>query len=272
MSWNQAIWIAGVARSGTSWIGQILNSHPQVRFRFQPLFAYEFKGRVDEDSTQDEYLDFLNQLWSTETEFLTQADKVRSGEYPRFQKSQSPTALVFKENRYQSVIEPFLRRVPQARLVAVVRHPCAVINSWRKNSSEFPAGSVLRDEWRFGNCKNSGPQDYFGYYKWKEVTNLYLDLARQYPDRVFVLQFERLVHNRMETGEQMLKFAGLDLDQQTLDFLNASGDSHQDSYYSVFKNSNVTSKWKQELDSYVVSEIHDDLQHTRLQQFLEIPE
>ena len=197
MSWSSSVWVGGVARSGTSWVGQIFNSHPGVRFRFQPLFSYEYKGCVNEESTPEEHMDFLNRLWETESEFLTQADKVRSGEYPEFVQSTDEHTLVFKENRYQSVIEPMLRRVPAAHVIGLVRNPCAVINSWKNNEKEFPPGSVLRDEWRFGACKNSGPEDYFGYYKWKEVANLYLDLAAQYPDRACVVRYEDLVENRM---------------------------------------------------------------------------
>ncbi|MGB4737790.1 MAG: sulfotransferase domain-containing protein, partial [Fuerstiella sp.] len=70
MKFRKVVWIAGVARSGTSWIGQIFNSHQNVRYRFQPLFSYEFKSRVNEDSTDAEHQQFLNDLWDTETDFL----------------------------------------------------------------------------------------------------------------------------------------------------------------------------------------------------------
>lgn len=269
MSWNKAIWIGGVARSGTSWIGQVFNSHEDIRFRFQPLFAYEFKSRVNEDSSNVDHMAFLNELWETESEFLTQSDKVKLGDYPEFKKSDDASVLAFKENRYQSVIEPMLRRVNEMYLVGVVRHPCAVINSWRKNEKEFPAGSVLRDEWRFGGCKNSGPEDYFGYYKWKEVANLYLDLESQYPDRAMVVQFEDLVRNRHEVTERMLAMVGLKLADQTNAFLTQSGGNHSDGYYAVYKNVEVTTKWKGDLDPYIVDEIYADLKGTRLERFLD---
>jgi hypothetical protein len=268
MSWNNSVWIGGVARSGTSWVGQIFNSHPQVRFRFQPLFSYEFKGQVNEESTPAEHHAFLDGLWSTESEFLTQADKVRSGDYPAFERSEVETTLVFKENRYQSVIEPMLRKVPNAYVIGLVRNPCAVINSWKNNAKEFPPGSVLRDEWRFGACKNIGPEDYFGYYKWKEVANLYLDLAEQYPERACVVRYEDIVSQRLERCAELFKFIGLDLDPQTTAFLTKSGDEHKGSYYSVFKDEDVTVKWKQELDPYIAAEIEEDLRGTRLEQFL----
>lgn len=43
ISLNNVIYVAGVARSGTSWIAQILNSHPDVCFRFQPFLLMNSK-------------------------------------------------------------------------------------------------------------------------------------------------------------------------------------------------------------------------------------
>jgi hypothetical protein len=262
------IYIAGVARSGTSWLGQLVNSSPLVRFRFQPLFSYEFKGRITEDSEAGEYSTFLNDLYTTETEFLVQNEKVRSGEYPNFGKADHQPFLAFKENRYQSVIEPMLRKVPRMKLLSIVRNPCAVLHSWSKNPKEFPPGSVLRDEWRFGNCKNKGNEDYFGYYKWKEVSNLYLDLQQQFPGRAMVINYQELVQNPESQTSAIFKFLGLPLLHQTTDFLNASTHNHNDSYYSVYKKPGSVDSWKKEFDPYIASEILHDLRGTRLEQFL----
>jgi len=43
--------------------------------------------------------------------------------------------LAILYTKYQSVIEPMLRRLPYLKLVGVVRHPCAVLNSWKKMRS-----------------------------------------------------------------------------------------------------------------------------------------
>jgi hypothetical protein len=266
---QKCIWVAGVARSGTSWIGQIFNSHPNVRYRFQPLFSYEFKGRLNEESTRVAFETFADELWQSDSEFLTQADKIASGEYPRFVKNKEPTTLVFKENRYLSLIEPMLRRMPSLSVVGVVRHPCAVIESWSRNEREFPRGSVLREQWRFGQCKNSGPQDYFGFYKWKEVANLFLDLEQQYPGRMQLIRYEEIANQPELTAEKMLESAEIELCDEVINFLADSQSHHSDSYYSVFKNTGQQQRWRESLDAHIIDEIYSDLQGTRLQQFLE---
>lgn len=268
MSWNRVLWIGGVARSGTSWLAQMINSHESVRFRFQPLFSYEFKARVNEDSTQQQHLAFLKELWETESEFLVQQDKIDAGEYPNFEKNNC-NVLAFKENRYLSVIEPMLRRIEQMRFVGIVRNPCAVINSWCKNEKEFPAGSVLREQWRFGACKNSGSEDYFGYYKWKEAANSFLDLAQQYPDRACVFSYSSVVANPSKCVARILEMLDLEMTPQVQSFIESSSSRHSNNYYSVYKSAAKTSlDWQNELDPYIVDEIHADLRSTRLEQFL----
>ena len=104
---SKVIYIAGVARSGTSWIGQVVNSHPKVRYQFQPLFSYEFRDRINEDSTAEEFKRFFEELFKADSEFLGQKDKIAQGVYPDFKKD-SPDILAFKENRFQSVIAPMM--------------------------------------------------------------------------------------------------------------------------------------------------------------------
>lgn len=264
----------GVARSGTSWLGQVFNSAPDVVFRFQPLFAFEFKGRVDEDSTMAEYEQLFLEMAATETPFLTQKDKQDSGAYPHFEKLSGANTLVFKEARYQSVLEPMLRRVPQLKALGLVRNPCAVLNSWRKNPKEFPPGSEILKEWRFGNCKNSGNPDYFGYYKWKEVANLYLDLEAQYPERFVTIRYEDVVEDPLGQMRRIFQFCDITYTDQTEKFLldssrnKPSGSSTGDAYYSVYKDKSVADKWRGELDPYIIEEITADLKNTRLERFL----
>jgi hypothetical protein len=266
-SLESVTYLGGVARSGTSWVGQVFNSAPEVCFRFQPLFAYEFKGRVSEDSDGAAYEQLFRDMLPASTPFLTQADKLASGEYPRFIKNVPPQHLVFKENRYQSMIEPMLRRVPFLKAIGIIRHPCAVLNSWRKNPTEFPPGSDILAEWRFGNCKNKGNEDYFGYYKWKEVANLYLDLQQQYPTRFRVLRYEDAVADPTGVFADFFRFVGIPYGEQTRQFLARSRREHSDSYYSVFKDSSVVDKWRAELDPHIISEVAADVCGTRLEKF-----
>ncbi|WP_435579665.1 sulfotransferase [Gilvibacter sp.] len=265
---SKVILVAGVARSGTSWIGQVINSHPKVRYQFQPLFSYEFRGSVNEDSSPEEFGTFFKDLFQADTEFLGQKDKVAKGIYPDFKKD-NPNILSFKENKFQSVIPPLLRKRQDVHLVGIIRNPCAVLLSWTKNKSEFPEGSDIMEEWRFAACKNKGPEDYFGYYKWKEVANLYLDLKQQFPERVSILSYEELLNAPEEKFKGLFERLDLDYSEQTAKFVTESTAGRGDNYYSVYTGGVNKDKWKSELPSVIVEEIYEDLKATRLEQFLQ---
>lgn len=270
LPFSQLAVVAGVARSGTSWVGQILDSSPAVAYRFQPFFSYAFQGRVECDSTVDEWRTLLRDLYVTTDPFVLQAERRASQEYPTFAKEANPSCLALKTCRYQYLLSPLLKHIAMTQIVALVRHPCAVVNSWLNTRSEFPEGSDVRKEWRFGGCKNQGkPSEFFGYYKWKEVAHLYLDLKDRFPGRVHVLKYASLVAHPAEETAKLFTFLNLPLQQATLDFVSQCHSSHHTSPFAVFKDPSVKDKWQRELPSYIAQEIESDLVGTRLEEFLQ---
>ncbi len=266
--YNKVIVIGGIARSGTSWLGQIIDSSPDVIYHFQPLFSYAFKGRVNENSSEGEFKAFFDDIYESRDSFMQQQDKRDSGDYPIFHKNTPPNTLAFKTCRYQYAIEPMLRKNPKVKVLGIVRNPCAALNSWMSHPSEFPKGSVRSEEWRHGKCKNSGPEDFYGYYKWREVANNYLDLRDKYPERVLVVNYQNLVSDTISLVEEIYAFTGLELTEQTKNFLQKSTSTHNNNYYAVFKDKSVAHRWKGELEPEIAAEIEADIRGTRLEQFL----
>lgn len=265
-----AVAVAGAARSGTSWLGQIFDSSPDVAYRFQPFFSYAFRDFVDVDSPRERWQEFFRQLSRSNDPFLLQCDKRQSGEYPNFPKADVPQLLAFKTCRFQYLLGPMLRQVRNARLVGIVRHPAGAIASWLANPKEFPAGADIRSEWRFGGCKNQGREsEFFGYYKWKEIAHLYFDLRDQFPDRVRIVRYEALVDDPQAISQDLFRFAGLPWTQATEDFLARCHATHQESCYSVFKDRSVKDRWKTILPADIQASIQQDLQGTRLEEFIQ---
>ena len=73
--------IHSVPRSGSSWLGQILNSSEKVCFRFQPLFSYAFKDYLSEKSSKKDIVSFFEKIAQSDDDFLLQTDKVDRGSY-----------------------------------------------------------------------------------------------------------------------------------------------------------------------------------------------
>ena len=95
--------VHGVPRSGTSWIGEILNSSPHTIYRFQPLFSYAMKGALTECSPLKEIDSFFRTLESIEDDFINQTEKRQTGQFPKFSKG-TPSHIVYKEVRYMNIL------------------------------------------------------------------------------------------------------------------------------------------------------------------------
>jgi hypothetical protein len=261
--------IAGVARSGTTWLGEILNSSPVVAYRFQPLFSYAFKDRVGINSTREEYEAFLRELYVSDDPFLLQTDKRKSGVLPNFPKNDSLEFLVMKKARYHYLHIRFLNYFPNLKLLAIVRNPCAVLASWMSNPKEFPIGSDPWQEWRLGDCKNQcKAENFFGFYKWREATNIFIDLQTMFPDRVRLVRYEDLVEDPTNISESLFRFVGLPFSDQTKRFLDESSKRHTDNPYAVYKNKDVKDNWKHKLDPRIVKDIEQELMGTNLEAYL----
>ncbi|MBK9627025.1 MAG: sulfotransferase [Flavobacteriales bacterium] len=169
---NQLVSIQSVPRSGSSWLGQIFRSSDQVAFRFQPLFSYAFKGRLDPHSSREEILEFFEDIHRTDDDFVLQRDAAIHVDYPAVQEPATASHVVMKEVRYNNIVRNLLEQVPEIKVIGLVRHPCAVIDSWIHAPREFDPQWSIAEEWRLGAKKNQGrPEEFFGFDKWKKWPN-----------------------------------------------------------------------------------------------------
>ena len=174
-----------------------------------------------------------------------------------------------KKARYHYLHIRFLNYFPNFKLLAIVRNPCAVLASWMSIPKEFPNGSDSWLEWRLGACKNQcKPENFFGFYKWRESTYIFIDLQSMFPDRVRVVRYEDLVENPTNIAKSFFKFVGLPFGEQTKRFLDESSKHHTDNPYAVYKNKDVKDKWKHKLDPRIVKDIEQELKGTNLETFI----
>ena len=269
MSANNIIFIHGVPRSGTSWLGQIFNSSPFVSYRFQPLFSYAFKGALNANSSLEEINSFLNKLSNTEDPFILQKTNASGNSETNFKKESLPTHLVIKEVRYHYIIENLLIKLPHVKIIGIVRNPCACINSWLNTPKEFYPEWDKHAEWRNGQSKNNGrPEEYFGFEKWKEMATKFLYFSRKYPENFKLVHYEALNANTYETVNELFKFCKLSSSQQTIDFIDHSKKIEGLGPYSVLRKSKNIDTWQTELDPTIMDAIVKDIENTELSQFL----
>lgn len=266
---EQLIAIQSVPRSGSSWLGQIFRSSPRVAFRFQPLFSYAFKDRLGPGSDRYEILRFFEDLLDTKDAFVLQKDPAIHVEYPDFEEPESATHLVYKEVRYNHILRNLTAQVPELRLIGLVRHPCAVIDSWINAPREFKPEWSVEEQWRSGGLKNQGrPEECFGFEKWKEVAELFLDLKALHPDRVSVVRYCDLNNDTEAAVQELFSFCGLEYSRETAAFINLSMSKEGSDANSIFRLARRDDVWKNRLPQAIGAEIIEELKGTRLEQFL----
>lgn len=262
--------IHSVPRSGSSWVGQIFNSSPFVNFRFQPLFSYAFKDYLGPVSSKKEIEDFFESIAASNDPFLLQQDKIDKGIYPRFEKSDEATHVVYKEVRYHHILENMLA-TSDVVVVGIVRNPYAVINSFLSAPREFrkDLGWDELEEWQWAAKKNRNrPEEFYGYEKWKETTELFQKLQKAYPERFYLLEYDDLLTDVEAEVERVFAFCGLEVTEQTKTFLTESMGADKADTYAVYKKKATDDSWRKTLDARIYEAISEDLTQKNLTEYL----
>jgi len=253
--------IHAVPRSGTTWFGELFNSSPHTIYKFQPLFSYALKDFLSTSSSKSEIDAFFSKLESTNDDFLDQTENRKAGILTKFQKSKI-THLVYKEVRYHHIIPNLIEKDSSIFVLALIRDPRAVIHSWLKAPREFriDLGWKDADEWRFARLKNKDrEEEFFGFHRWLKATSIFEDLAKRFPSRFRIVQYEHLVEHTSATLKSIFTWCGLPWAQQTEDFILESTSITHPSEYSIFRQSSLRTNWQDELDMDIAMEIEREV-------------
>jgi hypothetical protein len=261
------IGIHGAPRSGTTWLANLFNSNERVAYRQQPLFSYTFKGFLDENSTSDKIEEFFTGIYQSTDGYLHQIQETKDGKVPPFNKLDS-THLVYKEVRYHYVLDNLLQN-SDMQLLGIIRNPLSVLSSFFQAPSEFKEGWKIDDEWLEAPKKNKGAKEtYFGYLKWKELSEMFHNLHQKYGNRVTLIEYNNLLSNTLPLIEKLFDRYGIEFTEQTYKFINQSKNLEDSNPYSVFRNRQRDDKWKNVIPKKIVEYIYNDLKETELEKYL----
>jgi len=261
--------IFGVPRSGTTWLSQILNSHPGVALRFQPLFSYGHKGSLSERSSAEEVRRFFDEILRTQDAFVLMATEFQKS-YPAFQKSIMPTHIVFKETRYLHIIENMLTQCSEVKIIGIVRNPLSVLASWMSAPKEFNPEWNINSEWRGAPSKNQNrPEEFYGFDKWKEIAESFLRFSSQFHQQFSLVRYDELNRAPPATTKKLFDFCRLEVCDQVKEFLVASKSRHDPDPYSVFRAKASDDCWQGVLPDEIAKQIKLELKNTPLDIFLQ---
>jgi hypothetical protein len=262
----------GAPRSGTTWLGELLNSAPDVVYRYQPLFSYAFKDYLTPASSREDIQTFFEDIAETDDPFVCQTAAREAGHLPTFVKSEA-SHVMYKEVRYHRLPSALLRKTDDIRLIFLVRDPRAVISSWLRAPREFrhDLGWDVAREWRYAPAKNANkPEEFYGYERWKESALIFQDLADRYPDRVRLVRYGTLLSDPVGTTAALFDFCGIPFSEQSRAFAAGEFTGKSQSDYSVFRDKSAgDTGWKSHLPAEIAAAIETDLTGTALAGFLD---
>lgn len=264
----ERIALHSVPRSGSSWLGEIINSSPSVKYCFQPLFSYALKDFLNERSGKEEIDEFFARLAVTDDDFILQAAQRASGHLPAFGK-EAPTHVAYKEVRYHHLLPRIAEHDPSVRMVLLVRDPLEAMASWVSAPREFDPAWSVDEELLFAPRKNAGrPEEFYGLSKWLEATGLFLRLAKEHEDRVLLVRYRDLERDTVSVARNIFAFCGLEFTSQTSDFIDASKTKSVEGAYSVFRGDPKPNSWEKVLSEDNIELIRNAVMDSGLGEYL----
>lgn len=262
--------IHGLPRSGSTWLGEIINSSPHVAYRYQPLFSYAFKGALNEFSTNEDIQQFYRALANSEDSFLLQSESRAKGKLPTVVKDRT-THVGYKEVRYHHLLPHLVEVSKDVKFIFIQRNPLSVVNSWLNAPREFRAdlGWNPLEEWRYACKKNlDRPEEFNGYEKWKQASLLFNALGREFSGKVKLVRYDSLIENVVEETKSIYDFLELGYHPNAQEFImNSNLDSSSDAY-SVMRTNQSDDKWKTGLAPEIINDIRLDLEGSELEELL----
>lgn len=261
--------IFGVPRSGTSWLSQIFNSHPNVACRYQPLFSYSHKGALSETSTANDIGNFYYDILKTRDDFVLMKSSFHEN-YPEFNKSEIISHILFKETRYLNIIENMLRQCDEIKIFGIIRNPLSVLASWVRAPKEFEQHWDIEKEWLNATKKNNNQQEeFYGYEKWKFSSMKFIEFKIKYPEQIYLINYEELRRNTLENTEKMFTFCALNMQEQVVQYINDCSSTHNEDPYSVYRSKSNENDWETVLSDEIIKKITNDLHDSPLAEYLD---
>ena len=261
--------IHSVPRSGSTWLGELINSSLNVKYCYQPLFSYALKDFLNVDSTKHDIESFFSELYSTKDDFILQSVAREQGILPGDFKKQDITHIAYKEVRYHHLLRNMLSQSSDVKVLMLIRNPLEVMASWIRAPKEFDKSWDVDEELIEAHKKNqNSPSNFYGLAKWSEVALDFLSLEKEFPDRALIVEYSNLKNNLSYEVNTIFKFLDIRLEQQTLDFLSNSQEKHNQDAYSVFKSKQKLSSWQTCLSKKQIQTIEEFTSAKKLEKFL----
>ena len=219
---DDALFLAGTGRSGTGWVANIINYDNSYRYLYEPFspkvidtvaaFTWGLYIRPDDKSPQ--YLEPAR--WLLEG---------KVGHYPKLDRANHrffATKRLLKETRGNLWLKWLHVNFPQVKIILLMRHPCAAVNSRIKRGNlvlfdPFLQQSALMTD-HLGPFKDAiegaKEAEEFEQRVFMWCINYYVPLRQFAPGDIHLAFYENFAENPKEEIERLFAFIGRPYDDR----------------------------------------------------------
>lgn len=303
------ILLFGMPRSGTTWIGKIFDSHPDTLYRHEPdsrfsqdtvpLFAHKSEAEqyrafvedyveelpgIREEKISASLPIFPKHYYSTPAfavrKLLVYGSKIASRALGPIAPPdiinygcRPEIAVVWKSIESLGRLGIYTTLFPDARAIAILRHPCGYVASVLRGERKGKFESTTRssEDWGIYELlshlptakdrgldlaimKSMSPIQRLAL-RWA-IYNEHALLETRELENVLPVRYEDFCEHPLEETQKAFRHCNLSWHSQTEHFIAQSTSREKGEYYSVFKDPKIAAaKWKQELSPNEIREV-----------------
>jgi hypothetical protein len=214
--------LAGLGRSGTTWMANIINYKNEYRFIFEP-FHPVWVERCEHFGHRRYIRPNSRDLQFLQPASIILTGKIGNGWTDKASGNPSSSKLLIKTIRANLFLKWLKVNFPTAIIVLAIRHPCAVVTSamrhgWSPGLSELLQQKELANDFLepFTEAIREAT-DMFEQHLFSWCIQYYVIFRQFQPDEIHLLFYENLYTKPEENMRRLFNYLGTDYDPQVMD-------------------------------------------------------
>ncbi len=252
---QDAIFLAGTGRSGTGWVANIINYDNRYRYLYEPfsprvidtVAAFTWGLYIRPDDRSPQYVEPAR--WLLEG---------KVGHYPKLDRANHrvfATKRMLKETRGNLWLKWLHVNFPEVKIVLLMRHPCAAVNSRIKRGNLVLFDQFLQQpklmEDHLGpfksaieRARDSADEFERRIYVW--CINYYVPLRQFKPGEIHLAFYENFAEHPTEEVDKLFRFLGEPYDASIFDAIKRPSEVTRPDA-AILTGKDVVAHWRDEV-------------------------
>lgn len=250
--YKKTIFLASAGRSGSTWISNIINYQNQYRYMFEPFHSkyvdiceeFIYRQYLRPDNSDDKYLKPAEQIIS---------GRIRDKWIDRFNRKLFCKDRLIKDIRANLLLKWLKEHFPEMRIVLLLRHPLAVVNSriklgWGSNIEFFLKQDDLIEDFLEPFVKEiKGAKSEFEKQIFSWCIENYVPLKQLNKKDIHVTFYEDFCVSSEETIKSLFNFLDIEFKPKIMEKIHIPSPEVRDES-AILTGDSLIDKWKRSYD------------------------